>query len=535
MQDLIGWNRTVRRTRRVMSRRALAPVPIAVWCSQPRLTSCGLLLLLLLTPTVGRAQATTRFQTAFDSITSEEMREHVSVLASDSLEGREAGSRGGQAAGNYLVEQLRKIGIQPFGTSGEYFQPFGSNYRNILSLYPGTDPELKNEYIVIGSHYDHVGYGTRRNSRGPIGQIHNGADDNASGCATLLELMQAFKEFGVATRRSLVFAFWDGEEKNLLGSKHFVSVRTIPLSQIKLTINIDMVGKLSNDRFEILGTRTAPGLRRFFSERNSENLKVDFNWDIVADSDHHPFVERGVPFLMPFTNKHDDYHRPTDDVDKVDYDGMQRVARVTVRVLHDFANSKQVPVFRPKCRVESNGTRRTLERPLPRAEPRLGVQTLNLADGGVQIRNVVANSAAAVAGFRAGDRVLSFAGYKITAANFRAAVLVANSPAEVVVNRDGQTQTLSITLPGQPRRLGIAWRGDPAEPGTSMLSRVIPGSPADMAGLKVGYRLYQFDGRPLASDEEFLAAIKGRNEVPLRIERDGKLMDVVIRALLPGS
>lgn len=495
------------------------------------------LALLLLTPLSASAQATASFRNALETIRSNEMQQHVNVLASDSLEGREAGSRGGQAAGSYLVEQLRKIGMQPFGTDGEYFQPFGSpnNYRNILSLYPGTDPNLKNEYIVIGSHYDHVGYGTARNSRGPVGQIHNGADDNASGCATLLELMQALKTSGMATRRSILFAFWDGEEKNLLGSRHFVSVPKIPLSQIKLKINIDMVGKLANNRFEILGTRTAPGLRRFFSERNTESLEVNFNWDIVADSDHHPFVERGIPFLMPFTNKHDDYHRPTDDPDKVDFKGMQRVARVMFRVLHDAANARQLPAFRGKCRVESEGTRRSLERPLPRAEPRLGVQTTDLADGGIQIRGLVPRGAASAAGFQVGDRVVNFGGYNVTAANFRAVVQVADSPAKVVVNRAGQSVTLSATLPGQPRRVGIAWRTDLAEPGTSMLSRVIPGSPAEMAGLKVGDRIYQFDGRPIGTDDEFLAGIKTRTEIPLRIERKGKLLDVVVRPLPPPA
>src|SRR5207247_2064991 len=124
--------------------------------------------------------------------TADELLDHVSFLADDVLEGRETGSRGGRAAGGYLAEQLRKTGLTPMGDSGSYFQAFGSGSRNLLGLVEGSDPDLKHDVIVIGAHYDHVGYGNRRNSYGPFGYIHNGADDNASGVSALLELADAF-------------------------------------------------------------------------------------------------------------------------------------------------------------------------------------------------------------------------------------------------------------------------------------------------------------------------------------------------------
>ena len=128
---------------------------------------------------------------ALDTITSGELRQHVSTLADDTFEGREAGSRGGRAAGHYLVQRLQSMELEPAGEDGRYDQPFGRDFRNILGVLRGADPELQQEVVILSAHYDHVGYGTRRDSLGPVGYIHNGADDNASGTAALLEVAQA--------------------------------------------------------------------------------------------------------------------------------------------------------------------------------------------------------------------------------------------------------------------------------------------------------------------------------------------------------
>ncbi|MEQ9068087.1 MAG: M28 family peptidase, partial [Gimesia chilikensis] len=127
-------------------------------------------------------------KTASSSIQTDELKSHIEFLASDALEGREAGTQGGQAAGTYIRNFLQKHGVQPGMGEEGYFQEFDGGFRNILGVIPGNDPKLKNEYIVIGAHYDHVGYGKPSNSRGGVGQIHNGADDNASGTAALLEI-----------------------------------------------------------------------------------------------------------------------------------------------------------------------------------------------------------------------------------------------------------------------------------------------------------------------------------------------------------
>jgi hypothetical protein len=462
---------------------------------------------------------------AIDSLTEKALQEHINVLASDSLEGREAGSRGGRAAANYIIEQLKQIGMQPAGANGDWFQPFGTTteYRNILTLLPGSDPTLSNEYVVIGGHYDHVGYGNATNSFGPFGQIHNGADDNASGCSTLLEMMRAIKTSGFKPKRSILFAFWDGEEKNLLGSKHYVSAPTIPLSQIKFTINVDMVGRLTDERMEMLGTRTASGLRRLVSERNQEEINIDFNWDIIGDSDHYPFVQRQIPYLMPFTDKHGDYHRPSDDPEKINAAGMKRVARLVLKVLTSVTTMEKIPAFRPRSRVESEGTRRGFERPLPDAKPRLGVQTNRTTTDGLIVRGLVPNTPAGLAGFQIGDEILRFNGRDVTADSFPAIVQTSPEDTTAEVRRNGTTLTLNVRLEGSPRRLGIAWRTDASEPGTMMLSRVVEGSPAAIAGLRTGDRIYAVNQQPIVSDDQFMANIKVSDKIQLTVERKGRL------------
>ncbi len=157
---------------------------------------------------------------ALASITTDQARAHVQVLADDTFEGREAGSRGNRAAGIYIVDLLKKWGLKPAGTAGTYYQS-GNGSTNILAIVEGRDEKLRDEVILLGGHYDHVGYGTNRNSYGPTGFIHNGADDNASGVAALLEVAEALAQLPEKPARSILLAFWDGEEKGLLGSKYW--------------------------------------------------------------------------------------------------------------------------------------------------------------------------------------------------------------------------------------------------------------------------------------------------------------------------
>ncbi|MFN5757479.1 MAG: M28 family peptidase, partial [Planctomycetia bacterium] len=141
---------------------------------------------------MGRAAAAERMSAAHASIQAADASRHVHALADDAFEGREGGSRGGRAAGAYIVQAIEKLGLEPAGDNGTYYQAFGG-LRNILALLPGSDPAVAHELVIVGAHYDHVGYGNASNSYGPTGYIHNGADDNASGVAGLIEIAEAFQ------------------------------------------------------------------------------------------------------------------------------------------------------------------------------------------------------------------------------------------------------------------------------------------------------------------------------------------------------
>src|SRR5262249_53711878 len=153
----------------------------------------------------------------------------------------------------------RRLRATTDGTNGDFVQSFNDDCRNILAVQPGDDPQLSSEVIVVGAHYDHVGYGSSRNSFGPIGRIHNGADDNASGTSVLLETIEAFSKTKLVTRRTILFAFWDAEERGMVGSHYWLSHPTVRLDRVKLNITLDMVGRLRNERLYVLGTRSGYG------------------------------------------------------------------------------------------------------------------------------------------------------------------------------------------------------------------------------------------------------------------------------------
>ena len=436
----------------------------------------------------GAAEGDARAAAAL-SITAEEATTHVAALADDTFEGRESGSRGGRAAGIYIVERLKTLGLKGAAAKGSFYQNFGT-YSNILATVEGSDPQLKQQVVLIGAHYDHVGYGNARNSRGPTGLIHNGADDNASGVAGLLEVAEAISKLPEPPKRTIVFAFWDGEERGLLGSQHWCEQPTVPLANLAIVINADMIGRLRDEHLIIYGSRTIAGLRRLVSRQNdASELSLEFNWELKGDSDHHTFSSRSIPVLMMFTGLHEDYHRPSDDVEKINKDGMQRVARLMFNVLVELADAPELGPFRKAALQEASATlQKRTERPLAPPAGRLGIRwDEKLAeDGQLVVTAVNPGSAADKGKLCAGDRITRFSGSDVTGAEpFRRLVLAAKNPVPVVVERRGEDEPreLTLELPGEPARLGIGWRVDDAEPGVVIINRLTPGSAADVAGL----------------------------------------------------
>ena len=439
-----------------------------------RLIAAGALAVIATLPLPRTVWSAEMMAAARSSIRSAEARRHVLALADDALEGREGGSRGGRAAGSYIVSHLEKLALEPAGDAGGYYQPFGS-LRNILALARGSDPAVAGELVVVGAHYDHVGYGNAGNSYGPFGFVHNGADDNASGVAGLIELAEAVEQLPNRPRRPILFAFWDGEEKGLLGSSHFVRVPSAGVSGMKpvFSVNLDMIGRLRGERLLVYGSRTAEGLRSAVVQANNsagvKPLELFFDWAIDEDSDHYPFIVAKVPTVMFHTGLHDQYHRPSDDVQLVNFDGIEPVTRVALEFIVGIANDPgPARGFRTQCRTESNVTKRGLE---------------------------------AAAAETARPRTVGPADEKLR------------------------------TEPDRPR-WGLGTRSDPGEPRSPVVVRVTAGSAAAAAGVALGDRVTAIDGVPLESQADMVARLAAADAVvTLDLDRKGRLVRVAMHAL----
>lgn len=282
---------------------------------------------------------------------------HVYTLAGDSLRGRKAGSEDAAKAAAYIVGQFEEIGIQPFYDEG-WFQTFerGSNtYKNVIGVIPGNDPVLKDEYIIIGAHYDHLGVMND--------QIYNGADDNASGTATIIEMARILKSQQNNLKRSVIVAAFDAEEIGLWGSNHLS--KKLDLSKVKLMMSIDMVGWLEKGKtLQLQGTATIKnGKRMLLEEAEKMHLDIkpkDFETSILGATDTQGFAQRGVATLYVTTGLKSPYHKPEDDPELIDYKGLDRVtdymADVTMRCATDegFAPSGKISPIH-------SGKRKTLE------------------------------------------------------------------------------------------------------------------------------------------------------------------------------
>lgn len=359
---------------------------------------------------------------AIDGIRGDDARAHVVALAADAFEGREAGSRGGRAAGHYIADAIARTRLLPAGDGGGFFQHFGS-YRNVLALLPGSDPALADQLIVLGAHYDHVGFGPGTGGNGPPGPIHNGADDNASGVVGLMEIAAALSGLPVAPRRSILVAWWDGEEKGLLGSTHFLRSRPARLAGLRpvFSVNLDMIGRLRDQRVEIYGSRSGVGVRSTMVRANRRaGLELFFDTQLVDDSDHYPFIVAGVPAVMVHTGLHAEYHHPDDDAERIDSDGLALVTRVALAVAVDVADrADRTPTYRPECRRES-GIRdvadqvhlTAIPRPPAGRWPAWGIAScVDAADPGAPVVvRVEDESPMARAGVRRGDRITAIDG-----------------------------------------------------------------------------------------------------------------------------
>jgi hypothetical protein len=265
-------------------------------------------------------------------------------------------------------------------------------------------PRVVRETLVIGAHFDHVGrgaFGSRAGKKKGPGEVHNGADDNASGSGAALELARFFVARQAELRRDVLFVWFTGEEMGLLGSKHYVGSPKVPLAQCVAMINLDMVGRLGRGKLQVGGTGTSPVFPELIKGLNRRyRIKTRLNPGGRAPSDNSSFYEKGMPVLFFFTGLHNDYHRPADDWKKIDRKGLEKVARLAADVCLDLATRDTRPPF---TRSDASGLS---------AGPHLGLSLEQRADG-VFVIYVEPKSPARRAKFKEGDKVEEFEGQPV--------------------------------------------------------------------------------------------------------------------------
>jgi len=299
---------------------------------------------------------------------------------------------------------------------------------------------------VIGAHYDHLGLGNR-NSLAPslIGQVHHGADDNASGTAGVMEIARVAAANRPMWKRSVLFMTFAGEEIGLLGSANFVNHATVPLSNIDAMINMDMIGRLNKDRLYVGGVGTSPALKPLVQDLDRvARLELEFSESGYGSSDHMSFNARKIPVLFFFSGLHTDYHKPSDTSDKINSQGAVRVLSLVYATMDHLSGDPKkldyVEVQQPQAQA---GRERGYG-------PYFGsVPDFRDDIKGVLFADVQNNSPAAKAGLKAGDLMVEFDGKTIERLNDYAYALRAKKPGDivaVVVKRNGQDIKANVTL-----------------------------------------------------------------------------------------
>ena len=379
----------------------------------------------------------------------------VRYLADDALGGRMSGTAGERCAGDYIAAEFRRLGLEPAGDSGTYFQWMelasainphapGGRGRNVLARLPGADPALRGEVVVIGAHYDHLGRGGRFSMAQGDSSIHNGADDNASGVAAMLEAARRLAA-GPRPARTVVFAAFTGEEIGLLGSAHLAGSSLLPQGRTRAMLNLDMVGRLGAGPLIVYGTDTAEEWQGIVDRAAAaESVAVRGGGDGFGASDHTSFYVRDLPVLHFFTNVHGDYHRPTDDWEKIDAAGLGKVAAVVERVAREVAGRPAALTFRraaprPQQQVATAGYGAYLG----------SVPDFTPVERGVKLSGVRAGSPAEKAGIRAGDIIVRMGEMEVADLMGLTNALRAHRPGDTVpvtFLRDGRETTVSVTL-----------------------------------------------------------------------------------------
>ena len=340
------------------------------------------------------------------------LKKHISYLASDKLKGRGTASKEERKVAKYIARYYRHLALTPKGEDGTYFHDF--TFKRSKDPHGNVDNNAKQEKsrnvaafldngapytVVIGAHYDHLGLGSDHNSReaNPQGMIHNGADDNASGTAGVMELARYFKTNNFRERYNFLFLHFSGEELGLIGSKKFCEKPTIELKNVHYMLNMDMIGRLNEEKvLKIGGVGSAPD---FVPTINSTKdlLKIKQDSSGMDASDHTSFYLQNVPVLFAFTGQHEDYHKASDDANKINYEGEKMVLDYLIKLIKALDSREKLVFQETKNNQQKSGGFKVT----------MGVMPDYVFEGeGMRIDGVTDGKPASKAGIKKGDVVV---------------------------------------------------------------------------------------------------------------------------------
>jgi len=380
---------------------------------------------------------------------------HISYLSSDELQGRATSTRDELKAAKYIAEKFKAMGLEPKGTKAyyaDYLYKYNGNIHDtstaLLPFKKGRNVvafiDNQADYtIVIGAHYDHLGLGYDHNSldANPEGIIHNGADDNASGVAGVIELARYFSLNGIKENYNFLFITFSGEELGLLGSKKWCENPTYPLNKINYMINLDMIGRLNDSTKKLLiyGIGTSSEWTTAIEKAN-HYFSVKYDSAGVGPSDQTSFYLMGIPVLHFFTGQHSDYHKPTDDAYKVNIAGESKVLELIVDIIQDLDAKPKLTYYKTASTESSKMSFKVT----------LGIMPDYAFDGvGIRIDDVTLNKPAALAGIQRGDIIIQLGNTEVkNMQDYMAALNNYNKgdTALVTIIRKGEKKQMTVSF-----------------------------------------------------------------------------------------
>jgi len=381
----------------------------------------------------------------------------IRYLASDALDGRLTGSPQNDSAAAYLARRFKRLGLKPGGDAGTFLQHWTVNStgatreaavanratENVVAILPGSDRALAGQDVVIGAHFDHLG-------NGPFGSaahgdsvhlIHHGADDNASGTAAVLEIARILSTRGPHPARTIVFVLFSGEEEGALGSAWYADHPAIPMDSTLAMLNLDMVGRMRNNRLLVLGALSAAEWQPLLDSVDAPyHLDVHASGSGWGPSDQNSFFAKQRPVLFFFTDLHADYHTPADTWNRINADGIETVAHLVADMARRLAARRAPLTFvNAPPPVMASGERAYLG----------SIPDMTSEPGGVKLTGVTAGSPAEAGGLKAGDVITAIGADSVASLADMQNALVKHHPGDTVnikVRRGDQTASLTVIL-----------------------------------------------------------------------------------------